>query len=242
MTVQSMHDEFKVTLDKVDSSAYPELLDWEIDFFLNEAQERFIKNRYGKNNLYSAGFEENQKRKEDLSSIIVSAYCAIVTTNYPMLAGGSVVKAELTNFWEDAAKTLPLEYKYMFFGKALAETSKANCPSKWNSVRELQHGEITPMLSDPFHKPMASDPVIFFEDGDIFITAGESASVDNLFLTFVRRPESINIGSYEGSEQECVLSEHTHKEIVQYAVKIAMESIESPRLQSFQAANINKVE
>ena len=57
MTVQDMHNEFKVSLDKVDSSAYPEFLDWEIDYYLNEAQDRLIKNRFGRNNLYDRDWE-----------------------------------------------------------------------------------------------------------------------------------------------------------------------------------------
>ena len=44
MTVQEMHLEFEISLDKVDSQAYPEFLDPEIDYYLKSAHN--VINKY----------------------------------------------------------------------------------------------------------------------------------------------------------------------------------------------------
>jgi hypothetical protein len=243
MTVQEMHNEFKISMDKVDSSAYPEFLDWEIDYYLNEAQDRFIKNRFGRNNLYVRGFEEIQKRTDDLKALVVSKYCSIGTTPYYGLGGSFVYRAELDSLFDDVNRTQTSSVDYMLYVKAAAETSKAKCPNKWHKVKLVQHDDLSSISGDPFNKPSAERPVIFFEDGDIFIWSGQDSEVSNFLVTFVKRPTQINIGTYNSNPvTNCELSEYTHKEIVQYAVKIVIENIESPRSQSNQAMNINKVE
>lgn len=65
-----MHNAFKFGLDKLDSVNYPNFLTEEIDLLLNQAQERFIKQRYGINNVKRTSFEETEKRTEDLKEVI----------------------------------------------------------------------------------------------------------------------------------------------------------------------------
>ena len=47
MTVQEMHYEFKLKLNKVDSLDYSNFQVPEIDWYLNEAMNVFMKQRYG---------------------------------------------------------------------------------------------------------------------------------------------------------------------------------------------------
>ena len=53
MTSNEMHISFRVGVDKAESFDYPSFEEEEIDLFLNKAQDRFIKNRYGINNPVS---------------------------------------------------------------------------------------------------------------------------------------------------------------------------------------------
>lgn len=242
MTIQDMHNEFKLSLDKVDSSAYPEFLDWEIDFYINEAQDRFIKNRFGRNNLYMKGFEEIQKRTDDLKALVVSKYCSISTTPYYGLNDAFVYRAELDGLFDDVNRIQLSDAEYMLYVKAVAETTKNGCPSKWHTVKLVQQDDLSSIMGDPFNRPAAERPIIFFEDGDIFIWSGQDSQVTNFLVTCIKRPAQVNIGTYNGAVVNCELSEYTHKELVQYAVKIAIENIESQRSQSNQMMNINKVE
>lgn len=73
MTILEAHREFKFRLDKMDALNYPNFLPEEIDLVLNNAQERFIKQRYGVNNIKRQSFEETQKRTEDLKNVTINA-------------------------------------------------------------------------------------------------------------------------------------------------------------------------
>jgi len=69
MTIAQFHQEFKVRVDKMDALLLPNLLSSEIDLLLNQAQDRFVKQRYGKTNTKRESFEETQKRIDDLKTI-----------------------------------------------------------------------------------------------------------------------------------------------------------------------------
>ena len=244
MTTQELHNEFKITLDKVDSESYPSFLEGEVDYFLNEAQDRFIKTRYGRNNAYSAGFEEMQKRTDDLKALVVSRFCDITPVEYYGSTSDTVFRADLDSLFTDEDQSIVAPEKYMFYLKSTVNTctdiNKACCG--WFRVKLVQQDDLSSVANDPFNKPKVEKPVIFFEDGDIFVWIGAEGIVENFLVTFIRRPLAINLGTYGGSPQDCELSEYTHKEIVQIAVRIALENIESPRQQSQEILNVRNQE
>jgi hypothetical protein len=243
MTVQEFHTEFKIALDKVDSQAYPEFLDGEVDYFLNEAQDRFIKTRYGRNNIYTSGFEEMQKRTDDLKALVTSKFCSVSAVPHYGLAGDTVFRASLSALFDDELRQVSANEEYMLYLKATANsctTSEKTCCG-WSKVKLVQHDDLTSIASDPFNRPSVERPVIFFEDEDIFVWTGKSNIIDNFLVTFIRKPLKIDLGSYGGTPQTCELSEYTHKEIVQMAVRIALENVESPR-QETQEYNVRNVE
>ena len=63
-----MHTALKLGLDKSEDLSYPHFEAEELDFWLNESVDRFIKTRYSGSNVKGTGFEEAQKRTDDLSS------------------------------------------------------------------------------------------------------------------------------------------------------------------------------
>ena len=50
-TVGQLKLSYKLKLDKIDSSAYPDIQDSEIAYWLDEAADRFVKQRYERNNI-----------------------------------------------------------------------------------------------------------------------------------------------------------------------------------------------
>ncbi len=75
MIIQDMHIAIDLELNKVNSNLYDVVLPQEKDYFLNRAQERFIKQRYGaKSNNKGEGFEMSQKRIDDLQNLLVPNY------------------------------------------------------------------------------------------------------------------------------------------------------------------------
>ena len=70
MNVQEMHIAIQQGVDKINSLQADTLLLQEIDLELNKAQMKFINTKYGKNNKYQKGFEESQKRIDDLRTLV----------------------------------------------------------------------------------------------------------------------------------------------------------------------------
>ena len=101
MNVTEMHIAVQQGVDKIHSLQADSLLSEEIDIELNKAMFRFVNLKYGKNNLYRKGFEESQKRIDDLRTL-VREFETIVT-----------FKEQLSeDIWVDTF-TLPNDYMYL---------------------------------------------------------------------------------------------------------------------------------
>ena len=116
MTVEEMHYEFKLKLNKVDSLDYQNFFVPEIDWYLNEAMKMFIKQRYGLANPKRQGFEVTQKRIDDLRNLVVAGA--------NQLAALSPV-TDLKPFY-----TANLPTDYMFLVRVNADATKEGCESK----------------------------------------------------------------------------------------------------------------
>ena len=72
MTIQEMHIAVNLGVQKIASFQVDNLLPQEIDHELNVAMEKFIKLRYSPmGNKYRDGFEQSQKRIDDLRNLVV---------------------------------------------------------------------------------------------------------------------------------------------------------------------------
>ena len=70
MNVTEMHIAVQQGVDKINSLQADSLLSQEIDIELNKSVFKFINTKYGKNNKYRTGFEESQKRIDDLRTLV----------------------------------------------------------------------------------------------------------------------------------------------------------------------------
>lgn len=217
MTIAEAHIEFDVTLDKRFTSQTPELPPEIIDYFINEAQARYVKTRYGKNNFYQAGYEEIQKRTDDLKNIVKTVIIDTTDVSYE----DDVVRANL----DDADN-------YWFFLRGRVLSSNASCGEQWKKPKRVQQDDLETVREDPFNKSYYEQPVIYFEDGDVFILNDGTFTTPQYKLTYLQKPSVVNVGTYGGPVVEFNMPEHTHKEIVQLAAMIAVENIESPRVQT----------
>ena len=219
MTIDEAHIEFEVTLDKRSTSQAPEMSAEVIDYFLNEGIARFVKTRYSKNNIYQAGFEEIQKRTEDLRTLVVTEERPVVPVPYE---DANYVQVELP----DTAN------QYWFYLRGRAEVTKGTCDPVYNGVKLVRQDKLERVKIDPFNKTTASRPVVYFENGNIIIITDSTFTVDNFKITYLKEPAKVNDGTYGQPVVQFNMPEHTHKEIVQLAADIALENIESQRVQT----------
>jgi len=74
MTTTEFYNEFLVHYDRVANDSAPGLNAYEISVLLSEAQRRIVKSNYqGKSNKLRKGFEQTEKRRKDLSELIMAS-------------------------------------------------------------------------------------------------------------------------------------------------------------------------
>ena len=239
MTVEEMHYEVKLKLNKVDSQDYENLIVPEIDWYLNEAQDIFIKQRYGISNNKRSGFEASQKRIDDLREIVVKGQIIPFSTS----------SADLNAF----EACLPANY--MFYVRSRLDIEKEGCGEKTAvSAVQIQHDDLNEVLNDPFYSPSfewEEVPIVFMDsslelcnNGSVLGYSDGSFTLNNLRLDYLRHPLRISWANGMGTGgyiypngvtavglQNCELAEHTHHEIVDLAVMIASGDLDHPNFQ-----------
>jgi|21_taG_2_1085346.scaffolds.fasta_scaffold05121_4 hypothetical protein len=111
MNVREMHLAIRQGVDKINSLQADMLLSQEIDIELNKSMFRFVNTKYGRNNLYRQGFEQSQKRIDDLRTL-VTEFEEPVTYKGP----------HDSNFFIDQFR-LPNDYLYLVNQKSILYTS-----------------------------------------------------------------------------------------------------------------------
>lgn len=235
MTVNEMILQFKLASDNLDSSVIPDLSEEVILYYLNEAQERFIKTRYSSNNLYKLGFEEIDKRTQDLNNIKDSYYVDFTTTKE-----SNLFKLVLNTLFDDLALTINSNAKFMFYIRGRVYTIKNGCDSKLVRIKEHQTGDLDDVEQDPFNKSIYTEPVGYFEAGNLYVKTDGSFTIGKGLITCIRRPKLINSILALGTISDCELAEHTHKEIVAMAVQLAVGDVKPEKLEvkNLQAINV----
>lgn len=157
MNVGQMHLAIQQGVDKINSLQADMLLPQEIDIELNKSLIRFINTRYGKNNTYRKGFEENQKRIDDLRSLVRE------------YEGSTTFKGQINNnTWADTFR-FPSDYMYLVSQQSVV-ISRKNCkPIPYNTI-SLNNTELKPYFKIGLSEFVCNDSteivnsIVLFED------------------------------------------------------------------------------
>tara|TARA_Y100000361_G_scaffold29787_1_gene24608 strand:+ start:128 stop:1369 length:1242 start_codon:yes stop_codon:yes gene_type:complete len=101
MNVREMHLAIRQGVDKINSLQADMLLNEEIDIELNKSMFKFVNTKYGRNNIYRQGFEQSQKRIDDLRTLVTEFEGSV-----------SYKGTCLNDFFIDQFK-LPKDYMYL---------------------------------------------------------------------------------------------------------------------------------
>jgi hypothetical protein len=240
MTITEMHQSFRFGLDKLDNLNYPNFLPEEIDLLLNQAQERIVKQRYGTTNTKRTSFEETQKRTEDLKELVRHVNLNFQNSNpFNVTSNSRFV-------------TLPNDHWFIIQERVVQQCDKCNSTPLYTEtytqslgqppliesvngmyaeVRPIQHNEIDKVLKDAFKAPDYDKVLRLMVDGMVEIIPSSVCTPVKYRLRYIKKPIDVNITSTPIIN--CELSEHLHQEIVDEAIKIALEGIEAKRNQTF---------
>ena len=218
MDITSMHNEFKLLMDKAGGAGAPSFLASEIDTFLNAAIERFITKRAFGNNPRRTTFEEDQKRRDDLRNVIEN----YTTNSFKPNPGSAKPNGIFVN--------LPEDYRHAINEECVLENRNRV------SVKPITYDRYNKMIDDPFNNLTSNSVYRLDYSGNSF----ELISLDRInsyHLRYIKVPKEVSLSG----GHNCLLADHTHREIVRMAVLEALENIESPRYQSSKI-ELNEIE
>lgn len=222
MTVAEMHIGFQIGVDKVSSLGYPGFEPEEIDYLLNQAQDQFVKTRYTGNTPGGKGFEQTEKRMDDIRNVVKRETLVPFTasSNKPFGAYFNLPNSSVTNnvYWFSVQEN----------ADAIVTDCNGNQVSKKLPVKPITHDTYNRIISDPFNKSDETELLRLMNESFIEVIAAPNVQLLGLEITYVRRPIRIDLANLV----DCELADHTHQEIITGAVNIALEGIESRRFQT----------
>lgn len=248
MTVQEMHYDFKMKLNKVDSQQYRNLLIPEIDWLLNEAQEIFIKSVAFPRVPNHLGFESSQRTIDDIRTIVIENKLLIKDNQESNQDG-------VGYYGKQKVFTLPTDY--LFYISAKVRVTKPQCGTKDIQLKIRQHDdefEESPFDNSSFEWGEINAT---FDSKGLRVFSDGTFDVENIKLNYIKEPAFIHnaadfrpSGSYKRYEgdvgltgrQNCELPNQTHKEIVDIAVMLASSNLDMQNFQIKQAKlNLNQL-
>ncbi len=256
-----MHNAFRLNLDKSSSLVgNPDFLPEEIDYWLNEAQDRFIKQRMFGNNNKREGFEQGTKRINDLHTLVCNTYDTYYSAGPPTFPTIPLHSSSLGSNVVEA--TIPLiEYNpYMYYISSILYTGTGAI--SLNSGEIIDSKNLTKYISDSINTPFIRRPLVYFYNNVTssivinnqtiaFIYDPSSSFYPTSFnMIYIKMPRTLTSQTITGYvtypsnylTNTCELPVETHEEIVNIAVGLVIENNESPRVQSFTQLNQSNIE
>lgn len=229
MTISEMHTAFKLELDKIDSLQYPSFSTTEIDYWLNRGIKKFAKTRYSGFNPKKEGFEQTQKRIDDLRTLVreVTVPCtttgATKTNGYVLTTGFSNAVFTAAPYW-------------LSLGEEVSITPSGGSATRVG-VTEVTADTYRFEIDNPYssyilHYDSAKPLRLFYNNTIEFISDG-NYTVNNAYIRYLKEPTEVDYGT----ATDCDLPDHTHDEIVSTAVALVLENIEQPRYNSYSQEN-----
>lgn len=223
MTRDQLHIAFKIAMDKnaanVAFGSYPAFLPEEIDYWLNQGMYQEVSNKFTGLNTLEQPFEQSVKRVHDLEKLIITE--------------NSIVADKVSNINKCIVRDV-FKNK-MFFVDAFFrfDSGKSN-------IVLVKHSETDRFIQTYDNLPYIQTPVATIENNDLciyFDPISMDADKYHIDLTYVKFPTKVeNLGEAGITE----FPEYMQHEIINRAVELALENIESNRIQT--KSQLNKID
>lgn len=216
---------FELEIDQLDDNlTKPTTSD--IEYWLMAGLDKFIKTRYSGINFKQTGFEQDQKRIDDLRTLVTRK--SYQFTTYP----------------EEYTVTLPDDYMFTV-GETAVIFSYDYCwpvgPSGQPRTKNTDVLEATVENIDRQRQNTLSEyrlhgrsarPLRLYEGNEIHLYTDGNYNIRNYILTYLRTPKKISLTDAPFDEYTD-MPVATHNEIVKLAVELYLENKANPRYQSY---------
>lgn len=232
MTLKELHRNFKIELDKSEISSYPSFLPEEIDYWLNNSIERFVKTRYSGRSIDRTGFQQTEKRTDDLRTLVVEA------------------SYDTSNVIQDVSNSIEIDYPsdYMIMvGESVFITSDVSTWPVKNGSKVIQRidpieanienidSKLQSILSEHNLRLDYAKPIRLFVNNKVRLYTDGNYRVVKYIMTYIKTPTKLDWYSSTVSINDTItmLPDHTWSEIIVLAVSLALENISDIRLNSY---------
>ena len=208
MTALEMKQEFLARYDAATSLAAPGWENSEISEFLNISQKKLI-------------FEAWVNKRYDLISNIIKETSEIIS---PTLVTDTLAKNIYTY-------DLSLITDYLYYIQSQSEynrTSPTTVSGAQNQIvnEEIDLRQAAQFLTTVFNKPFFRQPKCFISNSRLKVIADAYSSIIGLIVTYVKTPIDISIDNTTNTD----VNEALHKDIVESAVLVAIDSIKAAKI------------
>lgn len=207
--------------------------------FINEAIDKFYKTRYSGINAKTEGFEQSQKRIDDLRNLIK-------TFNYSdnIDSQGNVFKVELPEDYAlllgDTAGIIPLDE----YSECWPLDENGDYLIKYNDTIEATietiDKQLNNSLSEHLLKYCTARPLRLIQGNQINLYTDGKYSIQRYNIVYLSCPKFLDSKNITNSEYTS-LPEHTHMEIVKMAVQLYLATKPMQHYSAY-SAEVNNME
>lgn len=202
------------------------ILSFDTEYWLNTGLEKFYKTRYSGLNTKREGFEQSEKRIDDLRTLIKKESLAVTNNN-------TIYSVILP---EDYLFTLGERTGIVSNNKCWPKDDLGNPKVKYTDVIEATIENIDSKLNNSLsdHKLHNNNakPLRTVSGNSIELITDGNYSISDYTLTYLKKPNKIDIHT-NPLEEYTDMPEHTHMEIVKLAAQMYLENQVNPRYNSY---------
>jgi len=217
MTAREMQIAFERESSFIDPTIKPSST--EIFWWINRSIETFVKTRWDGNNPKHEGFEQSQKRIDDLRTLVKEPTTTLV------ISAGTV---------KPNSYTAPIPVDYMFtLGEEVSITTIGTSPvTSREGITETSVDKYVDDIVNPFSEHIYHNgwarPLRLYRGSLVELITDGTYTIVGYYLRYLMKPTVVALPS-----TSCDLPEHTHYEIVKGAVRMYLENIKDPRYQTY---------
>ena len=249
---------FELEINKLDEGLTKPKSD-DIEYWLNVGLDRFVKTRYSGVNAKGEGFEQSQKRIDDLRTLVTSKLYQYPPDNvynfiYVFRYATPITQEQLdSSDYLDLYKyaniiryqaTVPDDYMFALGDDAYIVSNNnqwvtdtdGNFIPKRVPVTEATSENITEKINNSLseyrlHRNYAK-PLRLFANNKIELYSSNDYIVEAYLLTYLKKPIKIDLSTNPFSNYTD-MPEHTHLEIIKLAVQAYLENQTNQRYNSY---------